>query len=563
MKNFVLILSLLSIIGACTPKTRPFIEHHAFEISVKNRKYAKGYDNGFKEGKEKGLKDGYQKGYAEAKALYYEQGVHDGYLEAIEAAKAKKIDMMPDKIAQAYFDKYGERCGAGGALSTLLCIEQKVLSHHKRKMDTLPYFQNGFNKGFNVAFDSIFSPLAIMDRQIVSINESDIDKLFIDYDSSVVLKVKDIALSNSPQSNPQNLDIFRSALYEVHKNMLRYVANRVNLGPSETEEMYKEYDKIHLKLSSTYYQYFLRIIESENINLPNTGFYNFKLYHNINAFMEVVNAGACSMVDLIFTYVKKNPLYASVYGLDNMGNGHICQILIEEVLKKFRINTERIALGYDYQIVRPEIEVSLRQTLFNSVIETRIVEYPKPFKAKVKANDGSEVVITMQLYAFVGLGLQQETILLSHTLSNNSSNLIVNISDVPYLLPQFFHVGYKILNTDVTIEYATEINKTTNRYSIWNLPSEGISASETKTVISKKTVSIDEFEKVFQAHKEEASYENVSAHLKKSVLSQSSVVQFRSIVLKVIEPALSLPNSRYKAYLNFGSSSAVLINTID
>ena len=344
--------------------------------------------------------------------------------------------------------------------------------------------------------------------------------------------------------------------------MLKYVAHHVNLTASESALMLIEYDKIHDDLTTIYYKYFMRIIESENIDMQKNGFYSFKLYHNVNAFVEVVNAGACSVVDLIFTYVKKNALYSSVKGLDNLGEGHICQILMEEVLRKFRVHTERIALGYDYETVKPEIEISLRQSLVNSVVESRTIAYPKPIVEKFKAKDGSDVTVTMELYAFVGLGLQQQAITLGHTLSPSSSNLVVQISDEAYLLPQFIHVGYKVVSTEVTMEYKTQVNKTTNQYSIWSLPKEGISTSSTKVVTAQKTVSVDEYEKIFQAHKHLLSYDNIAVLLKNTRLNKSCVQIFRGTVLKVLEPAMSLPTCRYKALLNFGSSEEILLNLI-
>ena len=562
MKYLYTFICVSFMLFACsTDKTLVFLESKAAVNSVKNRNYAREYDNGFKKGYDLGYTEGYQKGFADAQKKYYVQGIHDGYIQAIEAARQRKEDIMPDRVAQGYFEKYQERCGAGGALSTFDCMMEKIKGYYiDKQFDTIPPYKHGFYAGWRKAFDSIYAPLHVMERQIVYPNPMGSEKLLIDYDSSVVLKVREISLNTHPS---RNLTTFASALCEVNKGILRYVAYRLNLSATEEREMYAEYNKMHSKHAAICFNSFKRIIESENINVQSKGFYNFNLYHNTNVFMEVVSSQACSMVDLILTYVKKNALYSSVWGLNYMGEGHICQIIIEEVLRKFRIHTERLALGYDYQIARPEIEVSLRQSLANVVVESRVVEYPKPFEAKVKATDGSDVTIKMQLYAFVGLGLQREVIELGHTLSGNSSNLIVKISDVPYLMPQFFHVGYKILNTDVTIEYTTAVNKTSTQYSIWNLPAGGVATAKSESIQTKKVVTIDAFEKVFEANKYRVSYENVAAHLKTTKLNQACVQQFNSIVVKVLEPALSLPNSRYKAFLNFGSSNSLILNTID
>lgn len=562
MKNNLLLITIVLFFGACqTHKTRPFIEHHAYYDGATYRYYNEGYSEGHKIGFTSGHEKGYLKGITEAKLKYYEQGTHDGHINAIKDAKNRKVDITPDKIAQGYFEKYGTLCGAGGAFSLFECMEAKIKGYLERKLDTMPYYNRGFLFGRSLFIDSLYRPLAVMRRETVLPNPPSDGALFIDYDSSVVLKIREIALDNN-QYSARNFSIFSSALKEVNIGMLKYVAYRVNLSKAEQAVMLKEYNTIHNDLASINYKYFMRIIESENINLKAKNFYSMRLYHNVNAFMEVVNAGACSTVDLIFTYVKKNSLYASVKGLDNLGEGHICQILMEEVLKKFRIHTERIALGYDYEIVRPEIEISLRQSIVNTVLETRIIEYPEPITAKLKGNDGSDITIKMQLYAHVSLGLQQKSIILGHTLSPNSSNLVVQISDEPYLMPQFVHIGYKIISTEVTVQYATTINKSTNQYSIWSLPNEGITKSSTQVIMNQKTVSVEEYEKIFQANKYLLSYSNIVGYLKNVPLNKSCIQLFRNTVIKVLEPAMSPASCRYKALLEFGASKEVLLDLI-
>jgi hypothetical protein len=367
--------------------------------------------------------------------------------------------------------------------------------------------------------------------------------------------IQQARLSSTPYPHTER-GLFSDALKRIHLDILDYIAAKLSLTSTESNLLQAEYLKAHDDMVGIYYNNFRNIINHENIEMKHKNFYNFNTYYYSDAFIRVVRDGICGVSDVMFTFVKKNSLYASVTGLDNIGEGHICQLVMEKVVFPIKVHLDRITLGYDYNVAIPRIIASLNENLSKIVLETREVPYPELVRQTVTLSDGTIAHLTLQLYAYVGLSVDQE--LIDHTLSDEGSFIKVKISDKPFVLHQVFHVAYKVINTDVTsmFQYETPKYSFFGKVFFWKKP------PKIQKVMQKKKIDMSkEYENLFNQHKTKVTYEIISEIVKKQNLSSNCMNTFLPMVEKFFEPLLSIPTSHYAIKLDFGNQHKEIFRT--
>jgi hypothetical protein len=554
--------SFCLFIGCRATHEIPYLELSA----VRQAAYNEHFQEGEQAGKIKGEKIGYQVGFEAGEKqsqVNYEIGLHDGYLKAYETAnesikKDRNSDLVPNHIAKVYLES-AKYAGEGGAKPFLDTMLNRQMRFAARKFDTMPYYQHGFNAGWG---SYAKGHLKVQLSHLVEVNpqiEYDFPKAQYDFIFNELKKIHELQLASNPYPHEPR-KIFSNMLKRIHLDILDYLGRKLSLTALDNELLKNEYLKAHDDMVGTYYTNFRNIINHETIETKHKGFYDLMTYYYGDAFIRVVRDGICGVADVMFTFVKKNSLYAGVNGLDNIGEGHICQVVMEKVVSPLKLHIDRITLGYDYDVAIPTIEATLKTHFSNLVLETREVLYPELIEQSVQLKDGTTTHITLQLYAYVGLSVNPDFIGITHSLSDAASFLSAKISDKPFVLPHVFHVGYKVVNTDVTAAFEYE----TPRYSIFGKLFFWKKSKFPKKQIVKQKKTIDmskEYENIFNQHKYKVTYDFISAIVQKQDLNTNCMNIFLPIVEKIFEPLLSVPTSHYVVRMAFGSQQKEILRT--
>jgi len=467
---------------------------------------------------------GYQEGVNQGKAIGNEEGRLLGYKDGFGAGRregfraghavgADSVISVLEKLKDPKFDPavilYYK--GVLGDIATMKHnIEQDALARGK-ELGERPAYAKGYKDGYNRAFDSLFDA-RIQHGKMVKYPE---------ISTRVAVNFKMVATLlhqiNGKDKYVEASD-FSAALWEIHSEILKGLTIVLETTPEETMEVMDRYQKIHQSLSDEYYRQYRNRCQSE-IRDYSKNFYDYRYYHSVDAFFDIVESGLCPIADMAFTYAKNSHSYCTSQGFKVMGN--ICEILIGKVMLPVRDYTLKYGIMRDFEQNLPAMTNAVKKMLDSTVADIRTNS--KVVKTQIALGSGVTATVTMEIVTQLALGFKSETF--HYETIHDKQEMEAHISAEPNVI-RVLKQDYKVLNVEYNI--------------VCNTP----------PCASTITLSTENLQAIFNRYKEDPFSMPESKHVIEKNVGQLLV----PVIIKVAEPALALPHSCYNLVLYYGKN---------
>jgi len=378
------------------------------------------------------------------------------------------------------------------------------------------YYGLGFNDGYASAFDSTYN-IWLKKGHISLRNPEPKIELVINYD-----KVANL-LSKIETSNAVDYIYFNQALKEVHIEILTYIMVLVEFTREEEQEILEFYERMHPDLSSLYYRKYVSHCQSKNRNFDKS-FYDYRYHTSVNAFLQIVNSGICSVADRVVTFAKNNTQHSAVEGFESMG--HICEAIIEKIVVPMEDLFLKNAVRLDYNATLPQINQITTQIITSEVAETR--RHCKKIKETFSPGGGASVDIEMEIITIIEVGYDVNS--LEVEVDHNQQRFTVNLTQAPRFIRTVYQ-DYKVL----CIKNRVSCNPITN--------------------YTKFTITEEKLQSIFETNRDNPRELDIAHKFLKKQTSNKLV----PMLTKILEPCVVLPYSCYSAKMKFGRSSSELI----
>lgn len=484
------------------------------EESICNKCTKKGIKEGIPIGKAKGVKEGYKKGYRDG----LKQGKTEGVVEHLE--KLNRIDTFSWHYEFSNSFKWQNE-----VLRRKSNIEELIEIGYQRGLKVVA--DSAFRNGFKVGFDSIYH-INLRSGENIKLKEYDIPpKIEYDEIAKLLLKVQ----GNSIIAEK---GFFSIAVKQVHIEILNYLAKRLDLSTIETSDVFSEYEKMHDRLVDLYYEKYLLLIKNKQI--PNKkSFYDYKYYYSVNSFLSIIRSGICSVSDVVITYAKSNTQYAAINGLEVMG--HLCEIIMEELLYHIEDRFVKSAVTYDYNSNINDLDQTCNRILESIILSTETQIDKVTETITLSNNFNAKIEMKIETVYNIGFDLEEFELNVNH----NAQEFFIFLPKTPKILSIAFQ-SYKIVKIENTFKY----EQTKNIKRLLRFKSE----PKEKKIMTESTGVLNEadFEDIFNKNKP------TIKDLKTKALKKKDLGYVVDILTKTLEPALALPHSCYDVVLRIGNS---------
>jgi hypothetical protein len=483
---------------------------NAYEQSGVNKGHKDGLVEGFKKGIQKGKNDGYTEGFATGQ----KQGIQIGMDSLMQKFRRLDNDSFKIILVTRLAHKLDGNHRKFDQISNA--------AYEKAKLDVN---RSSFTAGYEKGRDDYF-------REMSKIQLSKFDyknkppriapSFTPDFDKLVHL-LNDIKDANNVTQRVS----FDEAVKMIHEDMLSYLVRRFELTPTEQGLVFSRYSEMHSELTELFYSEYVSACSKTNRNYEKS-YYDFKYSHSTDIFLNIVNAHICSLADVMFTYAMANPQWAVTNGFKVMG--HVCELISVELLLPLYDYMFKDALINDYNYVRPQIITQTKQILTSSIVETRT--HTKTVTETIDVAPNATASIKMEITTIVNVGyfLEDFEVLVDH----KNQQFTFCLSSAPRYLNTVLQ-DYKVLSIDIE---------------------NTVPPSKTTTTVQNKIKKAD-FDKIFFANKDKAETLNIC----EQAFSASVATTLIPTLVKIIEPATTLPYSCYKARLLFsGKGSFQLVS---
>ncbi|MEO1808360.1 MAG: hypothetical protein AAFU33_26370, partial [Bacteroidota bacterium] len=498
------------------------------------------YAQGEKDGRKSGYEDGYERGRMDGEDVGYRKGMDEGKRLGMGAKREDlfrkyksnyaKMDEEAVVLLMNYMNEFKE--DHAGLISHL---EDSIL-HSPSVLNELV---ESFRAGYQYCFDSIHH-ITLMPGQAIQLRGTDYE-IKLNYDE--IAKV--LHSFHGSENASYDSYAFASQVKAVHLQVMTYLVERLNLTPYEVERMKSEYFRIHDYTSELYFKRY-RAITEKIYQHQQKPFYDYAYYRSVEVFMDIINSGLCSVMDVVLTYAKFNSQYAAVVGMEGMG--HLCQLLQDEVMFKMEENLIRNSLIFDYDSHRPLLRTHTISIIRPIKVATFIEE--KEITREIDLDDGASASVDMTINSMVNLGmdLQEAEVEVNH----DCQYIMIHLPEQPYKI-DMAHQWYTLNDMEVKFEYEKKV-WTTNEYHI----TEGRSYSETRKDIEwadeKVKIPGEELEFLFELHKPE-----LADIIDLPPLDDQVLEIVTPILRKIYEQPVALESSCYNVYVRFRGKVRPLI----
>ena len=502
------------------------------------------YDRGKIEGERIGEEKGYLKGR--------EDGEKAGLASGIDKGKVLGMKAKEEQLYHRYKDDYASmqkeavialtnemNSFKAGHAKLALLIKDSTLS----SPTVLNALKEAFRTGYQWCYDSIHH-VSVRKGQFVTPVETDYE-IQLDYD--------EIAQSLHSMRGSENAYYdsyeFSKQVASVHTQVMNYLSERLSLERTEVDRMKSEYQLIHDYVSEIYYRRY-KAITDKIYQHQQKPFYDYTYYRSVDVFIDVINSGLCSVMDVVLTFAKSNSQYANVVGLEGMG--HLCQILQEEVMTNMEERLIRNSLIYDYDEHGP----LLRQHTITINKPIRVDKYiqEKEITRNIYLDDGASASIDMTIHSMVDLGMDLSDALVE--VQHNCQRIIIHLPAEPYKI-DMAHQWYSIKDMDVTFKYEKKLEI----YKDYAVVDEGAipfpnPSSETVPVWAEHNLDIpgDELSYIFDSNKP-----SIDQIVNIPPLEESVLGVVKPILRKIYEQPVALEASCYNVYIYFRGKMHPLI----
>lgn len=558
--------------SASAQKPRELVKVYENAGENKNHKADREYwmSIGFEKGKKIGDKEGYARGKEAGIEEGYERGVNKAFdnmdsswlyytIPLALAASKRDFDKMKEiheknggrngeiKIEdlQKHSDGFWMQFGKNNSTRYMLDLYRQSVEANVNATaydSTLSRYREirakVYNEGWRNGFQTAYN-IHLKQGQNVTLKEIKLPSA-LDY----VQLVEDIHVIQG-KSIYEDATTFSNLIKKVHVDMIDYLSLRLDLSETERRDALVEYDSIHPLIASQYYEKYLSIYRSWGIEAENkSDFYNYHFYHTTHSLIDVISSGLCSVADVCLTYSKSNSQYAAIVGLET---GNVCWVLREDYLQTIYYNLLKVAFSRDLNTVVPEMQSSIRQSLSDFNAESQI--HKKTVTKVVPLSEGEEAEITMEITSVYNTGFELSDI--SVEADHKKQNVNVKVARTPRLLGIIQQQG-RVLKVITRKEYTQtkEIEKTAVGIKPIFRGEEKIYDKDKKE--TKKIAEVTVSEKVFNQILEEnkPTEEEIKKEMKKLPLDAYQGIT--TLLKKVVEPAVSLPNTNYKTTFKYG-----------
>ncbi|MCB0643918.1 MAG: hypothetical protein KDC44_19860 [Phaeodactylibacter sp.] len=482
--------------------------------------YNGGYKDGFEKGQAKGWQEGYDAGWSAGHKTGLEEGIIVGKDKALQELEEvdrilKEGGMQWRQVMYNYL-YYQDRSDAITAARqegrTAGLIQGKRLAG-----DSM------FIVGLNRGLDSIYE-ISLRKGQHLKAprDKREYGNLGIDYENIARFMAEKL----EDRSYLSQTD-FSGKLRAVHTSFIYVVGEMTQLDTLERIDMYQRYEELHQDLAAYYYKIYLQNVKVKNRDLDK-GFYSYDYYVSNKEFIGVIKAGLCSLMDVLVTFAKNNSQCAATDGFEIMG--HICEYLQDRILLEFEDFLLKSALIFDYDRNIDHLTHMTRQILGQSIVEVR-TEGIQPVTVQPGTPDFNTTIQGEVVYVVsVGFDTTQIKVRVDH----NEKIFIVELSDQPVVL--------EILDKYPKVQ-ALEADT-------YCPPSE---------TGSYKKLNLEEAD--FEALVQQANFNKAQVQARLKPFKKAIGLAYRSHLIKILEPAVSLPLSCYDVRLEFGRHRIPLLET--
>jgi hypothetical protein len=542
-----------------------------------SRKYEKGYQEGLRKGKEIGYQDKLLNLYLDYHGQYQNP---DGSMKANVPVDEKHIKYLADLIQLMNRKLLKLDTSLNGAYNRGF-IAGKIAGETTAFLDLYKVFFDLFYKinlakgqyldlnnaisnnpsSVYISYDSIVNELnaaylrKISGKSRIIDSELEIHKIADNiFDSLVSRQIAKVIPQINGTSQDLELSIFSKSVRTIHERVIDFVVIKLHLSAAEESHIRTEYNRIHEGLAKKYFQSYVKRLQQTGIPYQES-FYDFRYYHSVHLFVDVINEGLCSLMDVLLTYAKANPQYAAQSGFEVMG--YMCDMLQNEVMLQLDDNLRKYAMMKDYNAIQPRIRESLISTIGsnNMIAETRY--HRKTVEDDVIVEDNAEFKhkehIKMEIETIFNIGFPYEKAEdISVEVNHLQQKFVVTINNSPRLIGIIYQ-SYKIISIDHTMEYIQEKNV----YKPGNLlDCEPIKEKDIEKTEHTHNYQAD-FQRIFDANKPNA--EEIMETQKD--IKNELINLLMPLISKILEPCHVLVNSRYSTFIKFGHDERCVIKS--
>lgn len=467
-------------------------------------------------GHQEGFSEGRSLGYAEGQTIGYQQGYKIGKAEGFHTGHAFGADSVLgilEKLKDPKFDAtvvlyYKDHLGDIAIMKQNIAKDAFVRGKDVGEREA---YALGYKHGYNRAFDSVFDA-RIQQGRMVAFPTTE-TRLSVNYK-----KVATLLHKISGKERLVEAAAFSQALWEIHTEILRGLTIVLKTDPFESREVMECYQRMHQSLSDQYYQQYRNRCKSE-IRDYSKKFYDYRYYHSVDAFFDIVESGVCIIADVAFTFAKNSHSYSTSRGFKVMGN--ICEIIIGRVMIPVRDYTLKYGIMQDYDLNLPAMNSAVRSMLDSAIADIRT--HKKTVKGQLTLANGSTATVTMEIETKLAIGFKAETF--RYETIHNAQELRAFVSDDPRII-KVLKQDFKVQHVDYTFSCLA--------------PPCNLGA----------TLNEADFLAIFEKNKDNPQ----SLPESKSKIQTNIDKLLIPVVVKVAEPALALPHSCYNLVLHFGEN---------
>ena len=509
---------------------------------------------GFRQGETYGFAQGYKAGKVAGQKKGFAQGLYKGKLDGQVMAYqylhqfANPPKFMKGSIEHQNFAQIMERV-----------IQGQFQEKGQLEAIQSPRFQyllrQRYQQGLNDCFEQTYRANLKLGQHIRP-RYNLTDKPYINYE--YVVEALQALRGNYAYADPAT---FSKVLYHVHQEILAYIARLLEENEDliddkighrlQRAEVFQEYQRLHEALATQYYRQYRQRCQALNVHYQKS-FYDHSLYFSVEVFVAIVNAGLCSLVDTILTYVKSNTQYAAVAGFEVLGN--ICEFITAQVVGKLADKLQKRALVHDFKRNEKYLVRSIAQSLRPIIVSHRTYRKTIPAEGiycETKKDSSYElkasVALEIKAIASVGIDLSQIHLIVSEA-DQSITVRIPSTARVLEIVDQSYSLGTGTIENAYVTKVISKQRNYFNRRATSGEERKPAPSIQTKRHTHQAQLPTSKIEQLFRQHQ----YQLAEVQAQQLPLKEGPGLQkVRNILKKVIEPMLVLPSSCYTVYMEF------------
>ena len=556
--NLLTVVFLLGVASACTSvRSRnqpPTICAPATCEVLQESQLNQAHQVGYRKGETDGFAQGHKAGRVAGQKEGFAQGLHKGKLDGQVMAYqylhkfAHPPKFMKGSPEHKAFAQMMERV-----------IREQVKEKAQLEAIQSPRFQyllrQRYQEGLNDCFAQTYRANLKLGQHIRP-RYNLTDKPYINYE--YVVKALQAVRGSYAYADPAT---FNQVLYHVHQEILAYIARLLEENEDliddkighrlKRSEVFQEYKRLHEALALQYYRQYRQRCQALNVHYQKS-FYDHSLYFSVEVFVSIVNAGLCSLVDTILTYVKSNTQYAAVAGFEVLGN--ICEFVTAQVVGQLADKLKKRALVHDFKRNEQYMVRTIAQSLRPIIVTHRT--YRKTIPSEViyhytQKNRSYELKASLELeikaIASVGIDLSQ-----IHLIVNEAEQSITIQIPATARVLEIVDQSYSLATCTIDNTYLSKVISKQRNYFNRRATSGEVRTPPAEVKTQQQThqaqLPTPKIEQLFRQHR----YQLAEIQAQQMPLKEGPGLQkVRNILQKVIEPMLVLPSSCYRVYMEF------------